>query len=239
MTKSKSKVSIVVCARNEEDLIEFCLLCLKKQTVKCEIIVVDGHSTDKTVEISKKYADKVVYDNQKGVSDARNIGWITASGDIVAYCDADARPLPDWIEKIIEVFKDKKVIGVSGPVFPYDDSGLAYTNLKIWTDGFFGLTAKLNFPFICGPNMAFRKTVLTKNPFMSKHIEEVELNERLRKVGKVKFRNDIQMPISARRYKTSFYQMAIKHYIKNYLKIKMGQKLGDDMGYFESKGKSF
>ena len=103
------KISAVVCARNEENFIEDCLWYLKNQTLKPEIIVVDGHSTDKTVKIAKKYADMVVFDNKRGISDARNVGWKTAKGDIIAYCDADCLPPKDWIEKVAKYIDDNLI----------------------------------------------------------------------------------------------------------------------------------
>ena len=47
------KTSVIVPTKNEENFIENCLKALKNQTRKCEIVVVDGHSTDKTREIAK------------------------------------------------------------------------------------------------------------------------------------------------------------------------------------------
>jgi len=99
-------ISVVVCAKNEENYIGNCLQCLKKQTLKPEIIVVEGHSTDKTYNIAKKYADKVVRDKKRGIAAARNLGWKTAKGDIVAYCDADSLPPKDWVEKISKFMKE-------------------------------------------------------------------------------------------------------------------------------------
>ena len=114
----KPKISSLFCDRNEEKVIEDCLQCLKNQTLKPEIIVVDGHSTDKTVSIAKRYADMVVFDNKRGISDARNVGWKTAKGDIIAYCDADCLPPKDWIEKVAKYIDDNFCI--FGPQIPYD-----------------------------------------------------------------------------------------------------------------------
>jgi len=112
------KISVVVCAKNEEKFIEDCLKCLKNQTIKPEIIVIDGHSKDKTFSIAKKYADKIVKDNKKGIADARNLGWKIAKGDIVAYCDADCLPQKNWVKNILRYMKGN--VCVFGPLIPYE-----------------------------------------------------------------------------------------------------------------------
>lgn len=72
-TKTPSEISAVVCSLNEEARIVHCLSSLKEAGVG-EIILVDGHSTDKTVEIASEYADKIVFDEGKGLGAARNLG---------------------------------------------------------------------------------------------------------------------------------------------------------------------
>ena len=64
--KTPAQISAVVCSLNEEARIVHCLSSLKKAGVG-EIILVDGHSTDKTVEVASKYTDKIVFDDGKGL----------------------------------------------------------------------------------------------------------------------------------------------------------------------------
>ena len=71
--KTPAQISAVVCSLNEEARIVHCLSSLKEAGVG-EIILVDGHSTDKTVEVASKYADKIVFDDGKGLGAARNLG---------------------------------------------------------------------------------------------------------------------------------------------------------------------
>ena len=74
-------LTIVVCSKNSESLIENCLKEIKFNAPESELIVVDADSTDKTVEIAKKYADKVISDHRKGLSFARQLGIDNASND--------------------------------------------------------------------------------------------------------------------------------------------------------------
>ncbi len=95
-------VSVIIPAFNEEKFIEQCLLSVKNQTFKqLEIIVVDDGSKDRTVEISKKYADFVINQNHLGCGRARNAGAKAASGEILVFIDADMRLHEECIEKLI------------------------------------------------------------------------------------------------------------------------------------------
>ncbi len=223
------QVSVIVCAKDEEGFIEKCLKRLKSQSIKPEIIVVDGHSTDKTVKIAKKYADKVVSDNKKGISDARNVGWKTASGDIVAYCDADALPPRDWVERISKSMYGN--VAIFGPIFPYDGNKRTKIGLKVWGNWFLKATSLLKYPCICAANAAFMKNILKKYPFRLNFLEDFDLGNRLRKVGRVKFVRKMYMPISARRFARGFHRTAFRYYLLNYFRLKV--KHDDMKGYWK------
>ncbi|MFH1474007.1 MAG: glycosyltransferase [Candidatus Aenigmatarchaeota archaeon] len=215
-------ISVVVCAKNEEKYIKKCLQCLKRQTLKPEIIVVDGHSIDDTYNIAKKYADKVVRDKKNGIASARNLGWKTAKGEIVAYCDADCRPPDDWIEKISKLMKDN--VCIFGPIIPYDAKTEARIGLKVWGDLFLRIVSKMDYPCICASNAAFKRDILKKHPFRLNFLEDFDLGNRLRKVGKVKCCKELYMLISARRFKKGFHRTAFKYYLLNYFRLKIGKE---------------
>ena len=90
------KIGIIVPNFNNEKWIKKCLLSIKNQTYKnFEIIFVDDVSTDKSVEIAKKYADKIIELKQKRYNGgARNEGYLHLSNDVnyVYYVDSD-----DWL----------------------------------------------------------------------------------------------------------------------------------------------
>jgi glycosyltransferase involved in cell wall biosynthesis len=216
-------ISVVVCAKNEEYYIENCLKCLKNQTLKPEILVVEGHSTDRTFSIAKKYADKVVKDNKKGIADARNLGWKVAKGDIIAYCDADCLPPKDWIEKISNLMKDN--ICIFGPIIPYEGKTKVKIGLKVWGDIFLKLSSALKYPCLCAANMAIKKSILKRYPFRLNFLEDFDLGNRIRKAGKVKFYRKLYMPVSTRRFKKGFHRTAFKYYLLNYFRLKSGKKM--------------
>jgi glycosyltransferase involved in cell wall biosynthesis len=215
-------ISVVVIAKNEQKYIGKCLNCLKSQTLRPEIIVVDGHSTDRTVSIAKKYADKVVKDNKKGVGDARNVGWKIAKGDIVAYCDADCLPTKGWVEKISKLM-DKNIC-ISGPLYPYDGDALMKIAYKFWTDYSTRFYGFLGLQYIWGSNMAIKKEILRKHPFRTNILEDYDLVRRIRRIGKVKYFKELLMPVSSRHMKYGFHITMFKFYARNFLRIRFGYK---------------
>ena len=229
----RKKVTVVVPARNEENTIEGCLKALDRQTITPEIIVIDGKSTDRTAVVAKKYADKVVSDNGRGIAYARNLGWKNAKGEIVAYCDADSRPPANWVENIARLMKGNAA--VYGPIVPYDSGLRTRINLKIWGDWFMRAGSKLRYPIICAANVAFRKDMLAKYPFrLNAPIEDFDVGRRMRHGGRVKCYKQLTMPISGRRYRRRFYTLTARQYLTNYFMVKMGME-PKNFGYFEKK----
>jgi glycosyltransferase involved in cell wall biosynthesis len=215
-------VSVVVCAKNEEKYIGNCLKMLRKQTLKPEIIVVEGHSKDRTYQIAKKYADMVVRDKKKGIADARNLGWKIAKNEIIAYCDADCLPPKDWVEKISKFMNGN--ICIFGPIIPYEGKLSVKINLKIWGDLFLNISSLVGYPCLCAANLAIKKEILKKYPFRLNFLEDFDLGDRIKKVGKVKFFRELYMPISPRRFEKGFFKVAFKYYLINYFKLKFKKK---------------
>jgi len=80
------KISIVIPTLNEAENLPTVLESIPKNIA--EILIVDGYSTDNTVEIARKYNCKVIFDN-KGKGSAVRKGMKEAKGDIVITMDAD------------------------------------------------------------------------------------------------------------------------------------------------------
>jgi glycosyltransferase involved in cell wall biosynthesis len=217
----KPKISVVVCTLNEEKYVGACLSRLKKQTIKPEIILVDGHSKDKTVKIAKKYADKILYDHGRGISDARNVGWKAASADVVAYCDCDSKPQLNWTKKILHYIKGRNA--VSGPLISYDGTKKLKRDFKLFANLFPRFASKVGYQCIWGANMAFKKKTLRKFPFKLRFLEDFYMSKRLRKTKQNKFISKLTLPVSSRRFKKSFYRDCFKFYIIGGTKIFMGR----------------
>lgn len=101
-------ITIVIPARNEEKNLPELLESLKNQTYKkkFEVIVVDGKSTDKTVEIAKKYGVRVIRRRRNlSVANARNLGWKNAKGDIIDIIEADHTLDKNYVKNLDKAFK--------------------------------------------------------------------------------------------------------------------------------------
>ena len=88
MKKNTEKVSVVVCAKNEEKRIKNCLESIKKNKID-EIILSDGNSKDKTIQIAKKYTKKIFISKKKSLTYDRQLGIDRAKNKLVAMIDAD------------------------------------------------------------------------------------------------------------------------------------------------------
>lgn len=94
------KISVVISAFNEEKMIEDCLKSVK--SVADEIIFVDNTSSDKTVQIAKKYTDKIFVRPNDPVmlNRNKNFGFAKATGDWIVSLDADERLTPQLSAEI-------------------------------------------------------------------------------------------------------------------------------------------
>ena len=107
-------VSIITASFNGANTIRDTLQSVAQQTYpNIEHIVVDGLSTDKTLEIVKEFSKIIlISEKDKGVYDAFNKGWKLAKGEIIAYLPADDfYANSEVIEKMVEVL-EKKSAGV-------------------------------------------------------------------------------------------------------------------------------
>jgi len=110
------EVSVVIPTLNEERFIGMCLGSLRKQTLPVsEIIVVDAYSTDRTVEIAKRYGARVFLSKVRGMVPQRQIGLRLARFPVVASCDADTFYPPSWLETACSYLVGD-VVAVWGPI---------------------------------------------------------------------------------------------------------------------------
>lgn len=101
MGESKYKFSVVVCVKNEAMRLEECLKHIVANDPD-EIIVVDGSSTDNTVDIARRYTNQVIVSTAGGLTADRQIGIDAARNELVAMIDADHRLRPNDISSLID-----------------------------------------------------------------------------------------------------------------------------------------
>lgn len=109
-----STVSIIIPTFNEEKNISKCLDSIFNQNYPkkdVEVIVVDDYSTDKTVDIVKKYPAKLLFSGKKHGEISKMIGFKAATSDFAMYLDADIELRnKDWLVKMIRPLNENKDI---------------------------------------------------------------------------------------------------------------------------------
>lgn len=121
MKPKKIKISAVIITKNEEKNIRECLESLKD--IVDEIIVVDSYSDDNTVEIVRKYTNKIYFKKfQDDFSKQRNFGLQKTMGDWIITLDADERLSRELKKEIPHLVKSKKYRGYFFPRKNYIDS---------------------------------------------------------------------------------------------------------------------
>ncbi|KPV64681.1 MAG: Glycosyltransferase AglE [Candidatus Bathyarchaeota archaeon BA1] len=109
------KVSVVILTRNSVATIRKSLESIFQQTRKPdEVIVVDGGSTDGTLDVIERYPIKLVTEPGLGFGHARNLGVRNAEGDLIYFIDSDCYADPQWIKKMLPHFDDPEIAGVTG-----------------------------------------------------------------------------------------------------------------------------
>lgn len=187
-------VSVVIPVRNAETVIGRCLDAIFSQSYKpCEVIVVDGHSSDRTVEIASRYPAKIVYENYGTVGGARQVGLESSKGEYVAFTDADCIPEKNWLENLIREF-DEGAVGAGGSVKNIG-AGIWGKAIALTADTFLGsansvqgrvFKEKCTVKSISGCNSMYRKKDLMAIGGFNVNLsinEETELNKRLSKLG--------------------------------------------------------
>ncbi len=125
------KVSIVIPARDEEAYLPACLQALRELDYPkelIEIIVVDNGSRDRTREIAAQFGATVLEGPDETVAGLRNLGAAQASGEILAFVDADCVVASDWLVRASVYFDDRDVVAWgSPPLAPRDGTWVQQT----------------------------------------------------------------------------------------------------------------
>lgn len=134
--ETEDRISVVIPTKNEASALEECLQAISSQSVSpFEVIIVDGGSTDSTLNIATKFNATVVQEGTiSSPANARNLGARNATGDILLMMDADIVPEKDCLKYALETFKDKNVIAVLPREVNLDHSYLEFIQRK-WNEG--------------------------------------------------------------------------------------------------------
>jgi GT2 family glycosyltransferase/sugar lactone lactonase YvrE len=184
------RVSVVVCAYNAADTVDECLAALERQNYPdFEIILVNDGSRDQTGTIARRHERVRVIDIPNGgLSAARNVGLAEATGEIVAYTDADTRADRDWLMFLVQPMVTSDVVGSGGPnVVPPDDPPMAQRIARAPGGPTHVLLDDRIAEHVPGCNMAFRRDALASiggfNPIYLRAGDDVDVCWRLQARG--------------------------------------------------------
>jgi glycosyltransferase involved in cell wall biosynthesis len=213
--------SVIVCTLNEEKRIGDCLKSINKQKFSgsFEVIVADGNSEDKTIEIAKNLGAKTIIEKVRRIAAERDAGAKIAQGKYFLFTDADAIVPENWIQENFDFFeKNSEVVGQYGSVFFSDVSAFEKKTSRIIMPLFMGLMGAIGMHNPIGSNISARKTAFEKiGGFDTSFVtcEDLDLFRRLRKTGKIKLNSKSFVEVSARRVKAWGYFYFIFFHLKN------------------------
>jgi glycosyltransferase involved in cell wall biosynthesis len=156
-------ISVVVCSYNGSRTLRGCLEGVRRLDYPAfEVIVVDDGSTDSTAALADEFGVRPIRIPNGGLSNARNVGWRAARGEIVAYLDDDASPDAQWLRYLANIFEAADYGGGGGPNIAFGDDGL----VAQCVDHAPGnptqvLITDSEAEHLPGCNMAFRKSCLS------------------------------------------------------------------------------
>src|SRR5262249_49219198 len=192
MTSKESLISVVIPHLNQPEALEACLSSLDAQSLaRCffEIIVVDNGSVRIPEDIVANHSGtRLLRELQPGAGPARNFGVRFATGDIIAFIDADCRAHRDWLRNALQTIRSSpKGTVLGGDVRIWRSRVNTSTAIEAF-EGVFGYPAKLIIERqgYCGTgNLVVRRADYEKaGPFAGIEVaEDVEWGEQARCAG--------------------------------------------------------
>ncbi len=154
-------VSVVVPSLNQAPFLEATLRSLLDQGYpSLEVLVADGGSSDGSVEILRRWQDRLAWwasEPDSGQSQALNLGFSRARGEILAYLNSDDLHLPGTLEKVARFFRQHpEADAVYGDCRVVDGEG---NDLGAWRSRPFDLLAELRENFLFQPAVFWRRRV--------------------------------------------------------------------------------
>lgn len=157
-------VSIITPSYNQAAYLEQTIQSVLAQDYPhIEYIVVDGASTDGSLEVIKRYENKLTWwvsEKDKGQADAINKGFARASGEIIAWLNSDDYYLPGTVQSAVKVFEENPdVVLVYGNMLAVDKHGKTFNSLNYKQ---LTLEDLLCFQIIGQPAVFMRRSALHK-----------------------------------------------------------------------------
>jgi glycosyltransferase involved in cell wall biosynthesis len=224
-------ISVIIPALNEEKLLERMLRQFSREVVEAyglQVIVSDGGSTDRTLEIARRYAHVVVENTEKikqTISLGRNAGAQHADGEVLVFLNADT--LIQDVQAFFtvlpaELMKTGVVASTcSVRVYPDEERPLdrRYHGFYNW---FFYMMNRVGMAMGRGECHVMTREVFRRVEGYAGRIaagEDYDMFRRIEKVGKVSFVRDVVVYESPRRYRRYGYLYVTVSWFMNFLAV--------------------
>ncbi|HEY40744.1 MAG TPA: glycosyltransferase family 2 protein [Dehalococcoidia bacterium] len=172
-------ISVIIIVKNAEGTIGKCLESVRKNN-PAEIIVVDGNSADRTVEIAGEYTEKIYLDEGRGKSYARQLGVEMATQEYIAYVDSDVFLMENTLRTMLNEFRNSSCASMCAR----EATDREYSNYWNWTR-LQQQSVRFEVHLSTRAGLFNRETIL-KYPFDFSHggyMDDLDLELRLRKDG--------------------------------------------------------
>jgi glycosyltransferase involved in cell wall biosynthesis len=226
--------AVVVPAYNEADRIATALEAFVDQDATV-VVVVGGSDGTETVAREHPGADLVVEDEaENGPAAARNQGARLVDAEVVCFTDADTVVGPEWVSRHRRHYEDEAVVGVGGPLRPYDGMRFDRVMFKLLSDWWYRGAWAVGFVQASGNNCSYRR-----GPFLAAggfdeempFIEDTECSLRMNDRGRMVFDAEAWVETSVRRQREQGYASLFLTYARGYLGLARGRTTDPD--YFQ------
>jgi cellulose synthase/poly-beta-1,6-N-acetylglucosamine synthase-like glycosyltransferase len=196
--------SVIIPTYNEESYIQRCLTSIDRQDFPrtgFEIIVSDASSTDGTLDVARSLADNVVVGERRGIAHGRNVGARASNGQILVFVDSDVELEPSFLTTLAGVFRDDRVVGVTGRAWP-SDGGAFQKFVYVGTYELTRLLWLFGLPLFPGLCVAYRRNAFDAVGGFREDFgisEDLDLSRRIAKHGACKTVYRARARVSTRR----------------------------------------
>jgi len=216
--------SVVIPAYNESNYLEPTLRSIRAQDYRgnIELIVVDNNSSDDTSEVARRYADVVLhYAERQGASAARQHGAVHAKGAAIAFIDADTQMSPNLLTEAARSLSAGAVGGRAPIKVDHDVFGARWTESVV--NNWHRFIGPCFIPYLYATREVFQRSGGWDLDITC--AEEVRLQRRIKKEGKLSWDRAGHTLTNARRYRAEgYYLLAFKGVLAQFFGVNMHWK---------------
>lgn len=184
------KVTLYITNYNTGRYLEDCLKGVLNQTYPIdESFIVDGGSTDDSLEIAEKYGIPMIFQDGKGLANARNVAFRKSRNEFVATLDSDCLPEPEWLETLMLNFTEEKIAGTGGALHEKYTQKIADKWREVYLAQNQGDKHIYDSPGIYGNNSVLRKSAVVSAGLFDERFkaggEDWNISIKLKRLGYV------------------------------------------------------